>query len=241
VFNYFNSKINTPSVFSKFNLLFNQKIKNKMPLMTERNIILASPFVIMVINYIVAILFGQWIGKWAFIPIILIEWSLFIFFIIKFSDQKAIKDWLKKPKGSIAWSILALFMGILPLPIFLMHYGLLSSWDIWLPWIILALINPWLEEFYWRGLLLDHTNTWSKWVAVLFTSFVFAANHLVFGVNSVLFRGWEVFISTFIMGVIWAIVYQKTNSLRWIIIAHFLVDFFSLSAPSFLELYKPNF
>jgi uncharacterized protein len=209
--------------------------------MTNKKIVLASPFVIMLLNYCVAIVFGHWIGKWAFIPIILIEWCLFIFFILKYSNQKTIVDWLEKPKGGFAWSILALLMGILPLPIFLMHYPLLVGWDVWLPWIILALINPWLEEFYWRGLLLDHTKTWSKWVAVLFTSLVFAINHLVFGVNSVLFRGWEVFISTFIMGVIWAIVYQKTNSLRWVIFAHFLVDFLSLSAPSFLELYKPNF
>jgi uncharacterized protein len=205
---------------------------------TKKNIVLLSPFLIMAINYLVAIIFGKLIGKWAFIPIILIEWCLFLFFIFQFGGLNSIKSWLKKPIGSFGWNILALLMGILPIPIFLMHYDLLNTWEIWLPWILLALINPWIEEFYWRGLLLDFTDKWQNWLSILFTSVLFAANHLVFGVNSELFRGVEVFISTLIMGLIWAFVYKKTQSLHWLIIAHFLVDFFSLSAPSFLELYK---
>jgi uncharacterized protein len=208
-----------------------------MNLFTKKNSVLLSPFVIMAINYIVAIIFGKLIGKWAFIPIILIEWCLFLFFILKFGELNSIKNWLKKPTGNFGWSLLALLMGILPIPIFLMHYDLLTTWEIWLPWILIALINPWIEEFYWRGLLLDYTDKWQNWVAILFTSLLFAANHLVFGVNSSLFRGVEVFISTLIMGLIWALVYKKTLSLRWLVLAHFFVDFFSLSAPSFLELY----
>jgi uncharacterized protein len=211
-----------------------------MNLFTNKNSVLLSPFLIMAINYIVAIIFGKLIGKWAFIPIILIEWCLFLFFILKFSELNSVKNWLKKPFGNVGWALLALLMGVLPIPIFLMHYDLLTTWEIWLPWILIALINPWIEEFYWRGLLLDYTDKWHNWVAILFTSLLFAANHLVFGVNSSLFRGIEVFISTLIMGLIWALVYKKTLSLRWLILAHFFVDFFSLSAPSFLELYTNN-
>lgn len=128
-------------------------------------------------------------------------------------------------------------MGIIPLPIFLMNNGLFKSLEIWLPWILLALINPWIEEFYWRGLLSDYTKEWNSWISVIFMSLLFAGNHAGFGVNSELLRGIEILISTFVMGVIWAVVYKKTNSLRWIVFAHFLVDFFSLSAPSFLDLY----
>jgi hypothetical protein len=40
------------------------------------------------------------------------------------------------------------------------------------------------------------------------------------------------------MGIIWGLDFKKTNSLRWIIFAHFLVDFFNLSASSFLDLYE---
>ena len=206
--------------------------------LTKKEIVIASPFLIIAINFGVAFLFGGIIGKWAFIPIILIEWCLFLYFILAYTEKETRKSWLKKSKGSFGWNILALFIGILPLPLFLMHHETLKIWQVWLPWILLALINPWLEEFYWRGLLLDYTKNWSNWAAIIFTSLVFALNHAVFGVNSELNSGLTVIISTFIMGVVWGLVYKKTDSLRWIILAHFLVDFFNLSAASFLDLYE---
>jgi membrane protease YdiL (CAAX protease family) len=206
--------------------------------LTKKEIVLASPFLIIAINFGIAFLFGNIIGKWAFIPIILIEWCLFLFFILRYAEKETRKKWLQKPKKSFGWNILALFIGILPLPLFLMHYETLEVWQVWLPWILLALINPWLEEFYWRGLLLDYTKNWSNWTAIIFTSLVFALNHAVFGVNSELNSGITVIISTFIMGIIWGLVFKKTDSLRWIILAHFLVDLFNLSAASFLDLYE---
>ena len=206
--------------------------------LTKKKIVLASPFLIITINFGIAFLFGNIIGKWAFIPIILIEWYLFLFFILRYTEKETRKKWLQKSKRSFGWNILALFIGILPLPLFLMHYETLEIWQVWLPWILLALINPWLEEFYWRGLLLDYTKNWSNWTAIIFTSLVFALNHAVFGVNSELNSGITVIISTFIMGIIWGLVYKKTDSLRWIILAHFLVDLFNLSAASFLDLYE---
>ena len=65
----------------------------------------------------------------------------------------------------------------------------------------------------------------------------FAVTLAVFGINSELNSGITVIISTFVMGVFWGFVYKKTNSLRWIILAHLLVDLFNLSAASFLDLY----
>jgi membrane protease YdiL (CAAX protease family) len=207
---------------------------------TKKNIVVLSPFLLIAVNLIVAITFGKILGKWAFIPIILIEWCLFMFLVLRFGGADSIKKWLKKPAGNFGWTILAVVTGLIPLPLFLLHYDLLSPWKIWLPWILLALVNPWVEEFYWRGLLLEYTSSWNRWTAIFFTSIVFAGNHAVFGLNSELLSGWEVLISTFIMGFIWAVVFKKTNCLRWVIFAHFLVDLFSLSAPSFLDLYKPG-
>lgn len=206
--------------------------------LTKKNIVLASPFLIIGISFGIAFLFGNIIGKWAFIPIILVHWCLFLFFTLKYTEKETRKKWLQKSQSSFGWNILAIFIGILPLPLFLMHYETLGIWQVWLPWILLALINPWIEEFYWRGLLLEYTKNWTNWTAILFTSLVFALSHAVFGVNSELNSGLTVMISTFIMGIIWGLVFKKTNSLRWIIFAHFLVDFFNLSASSFLDLYE---
>jgi membrane protease YdiL (CAAX protease family) len=202
-------------------------------------IVFASPFIITAVNVVVALYFGELIGKWAFVPIILIEWVLFLFFIFKFGDgTAAIKKWLGKSHGSNLWGLFAVSMGLITLPLFLLHYQTLAHWSVWLPWISIALINPWIEEFYYRGFLLDQTQNWNKWAAILFSSLVFSMNHAVFGINSEVNSGLPVLVSTFIMGLIWAIVYLKTKSLRWTVFAHFLVDFFNLSAAAFLDLFK---
>ncbi|MFT6035433.1 MAG: hypothetical protein ACJAT1_002465 [Marivirga sp.] len=121
---------------------------------SRKDIVIGSPFLIIGINFGIAFLFGGIIGKWASVPIILIEWCLFLFFIFRYTDKEIRKSWLKKAKGSFGWNILALFIGILPLPLFLLHYEELAIWQVSLPWILLATINLWLEEFYWRGLSL---------------------------------------------------------------------------------------
>jgi len=169
---------------------------------------------------------------------ILIGWTLWLFFILKYGGVDSIKKWLDKSKGKFVWKILGLVVGLIPLPIFLLHNETLAAWQVWLPWILLALINPWIEEFYWRGLLLDHTKNWPNWTSILFTSSLFALNHIAFGINSEVNRGVELIIVTLIMGVVWAIVYKKTESLRWAVFSHFLVDFFNLSAPAFLDLFN---
>ena len=206
--------------------------------MTRQRIVLLSPFLIIAVNFGLAYLCGQLIGKWAFIPMITIGWGLWLFFVLKFGGTESIKSWLKRPAGKAWWAILALLIGLIPLPLFIFHHDTLSEWTVWLPWILLALLNPWIEEFYWRGLLLDFTGNWSGWASILYSSLLFAINHAAFGVNSELNSGFEIVLSTLIMGIVWGLVYRKTKSLRWTIMAHFLVDFLGLSAPAFLDLWE---
>ncbi len=205
--------------------------------LTKRVVVIASPFLIIASNFGLAYTFGQIIGKWAFIPMILVGWLLWLFFIFKYGGVDSIKKWLRKPSGSFGWNILAVMVGLIPLPLFLLHYELLDNWTIWLPWILLALINPWIEEFYWRGLLLDYTKNWPNWTSILFVSILFSLNHAAFGINSEVNSGFELVISTLIMGVVWALVYRKTKSVRWAVLSHFLVDFLGVSTAAFLDLY----
>jgi membrane protease YdiL (CAAX protease family) len=110
------------------------------------------------------------------------------------------KNGSQNPLERYWWAFLAIVTGLIPLPLFIFHYNTLSDWKVFLPWIILALINPWIEEFYWRGLLLDFTKSWSNWTSVLYSSFLFAINHAAFGINSKLNSGFEIVLSTLIMG-----------------------------------------
>ena len=201
---------------------------------------LLSPFAITAVNFAVAYVAGGVIGKWAFLPIILVEWALFAFVIYYFGGgSAAVQRWLAPTQGGTTWKILALAPALLPLPLFLMHYGALAPWTVWLPWAVLALVNPWLEEFYYRGFLLDALNQYPRFAAVLFSALVFSGNHAVFGVNSTVNSGWTILVVTFIMGLAWAIVYERTRSLRWTVFAHFLVDMFNLSSAAFLDLFDP--
>ena len=205
---------------------------------TKKRLIILSPVVIIGVDHLVARVAGHFWGAWAFVPVVLVAWCMSVFFIFWGGGFPSIRKWLKKPEGSFGWAILALSVSLVTLPMFLLHWRLLAPWFIWLPWILIALINPWIEEFYWRGLLLDHTNRWPGWLAIVFSSAVFAINHpMAFGVNSVLNRGGTILVSTFIMGLIWAVVYRKTRSLWWPILGHFLTDLFCLSVPAFLNLF----
>jgi len=208
--------------------------------MEKRTVVILSPFLIMLVNLLVAVVAGQYIGKWAFLPIILIEWVLFLFFIFFYGGAESLKRWLKPAKRGWGWIIATLLIGITPLPIFLKYHELLSSWQLTVPWIMLAIINPWLEEFYWRGLLIDYSKNWGGSLSVAFSSLTFSLNHAIFGINTELFRGYEVLISTLLMGIVWGITYKRSDSLRWVIFAHFLADFLNLSSVSFLDLFKPS-
>ncbi|MCX6025651.1 MAG: CPBP family intramembrane metalloprotease [Chloroflexi bacterium] len=62
---------------------------------------------------------------------------------------------------------------------------LLRPVAIWVPWLIVGLVNPFAEEWYWRGLLLDAAKVWSSWLVIPLVSVLFSLNHLLgIGVTS---------------------------------------------------------
>jgi hypothetical protein len=81
----------------------------------KKNIVIASPFFIIVANFGVAFASGKVIGKWAFIPMVLIGWTIWLFFILKYGGINSIKKRLGNSKGGIGWGILALIIGLITL------------------------------------------------------------------------------------------------------------------------------
>lgn len=208
---------------------------------SRRWLILLSPLGVIALGHLTARVAGVSLGGWAWIPVNLVLWGLFAGLIGYSGGMESMRRWLRPSLRSWGWSVLALAVSLIPLPIFLSHWRLLEPIYIWLPWLLFALINPILEEGYWRGVLLDSTEGWPSWMSVLFSSVLFALNHpLSLGVNSIANRHPATFISTFIMGLIWAITYRKTKSLRVVIMAHTVVDLLNLSVPVFLNLFIPN-
>ncbi len=100
----------------------------------------------------------------------------------------------------------------------------LIKWDYWLLLnIIICLVNPFMEEIYWRGLVSKISNIPLR--SFLFSSLAFAASHsLLFGVVSPGVAGWIGFTGTFIVGALFWLCYYKTKSLWGNVISHFLLD-----------------
>jgi membrane protease YdiL (CAAX protease family) len=203
----------------------------------SKRLILFSPLIIIGLGHLTARVAGHWLGAWAWLPLTIVFWTTLALFIAVGGGRETVRSWLGKPRGSWGWLLLAIVVGFIPFMVFLQNWRLLAPVWIWLPWLLFALINPWLEEGYWRGLLLDAAAEWKPWLSVLYTSAVYAASHpLMWGVNSFANREWVTFASTFVMGVCWAIIYRRTGSLRYAVFSHVLVDLFNLSVAIFLNL-----
>jgi membrane protease YdiL (CAAX protease family) len=206
----------------------------------KTTLILWSPLFVLIISSLTAHIFSPIWDVWAWVPDILIYWMVIAFFIWWGGGKGSIKRWLGRSKGHWGCGVFAVILALPAFPMFLTKSHLLSGLSIWLPWLLLGLINPWLEEGYWRGLMLDSTMRWPRWLAIIYSAAFFTLNHLVgLGTTSIACRHPIFLANVFIVGVCFGIIYVKTGSLRWLVFSHALTDLFSLSVPVFLNLYVP--
>lgn len=206
----------------------------------KRAILIISPFIVIGLGHIAARIAVSAIGTWAWIPVVLLYWGLLGALVAWGSGPKAMQRWLAPARGSRGWTALALVVGLIPLPILLQNFHLLADPAVFVGWLLFALINPWFEEFYWRGLLLDATADWPAWASGLYSIVLFVAFHpLVVGVFSLANRNWMAIVGISLMAAAWTAAYRKTGTLRWAVASHVLVDLGNLAVPVFLNLYVP--
>ncbi len=201
--------------------------------------IIVSPIIIIAIGFIIASFSSLIMNDWAIIPLAIIYWSLSLFYSFRFKRQ-SLRAYFSKPKGSTAWFILALVVGSLPIFILIRNITILNNPIVLITWLIFALINPFIEEIYWRGVLVDNLPFRGKWASVGYSTLLFVASKpLMWGVFSVAGRSLTILLPLGIMAIVWSIVYIKTKSLWWSITSHFLVDIFALTGVMLLNLYMP--
>jgi Predicted protease of the Abi (CAAX) family len=206
----------------------------------QRMLVVASPFVIILLGYLTASVFSGLMDGWAWVPLALVYWGATGWCIYAFKGNKRIRDWLQKPKPSKGSLIASLALGMFPLSILAMNYKLFDSVLLVVLWLVFALVNPWFEELYWRGLLLDAAGPWPKWLGAVYTTALFVLSHpLMWGVFSVASTSYHLYLYLSVMGIVWAVVYFKTGSLRWVILSHFIVDIGNLTVLTFLNKYIP--
>jgi membrane protease YdiL (CAAX protease family) len=135
------------------------------------------------------------------------------------------------------WRGLSFLTGLLFVPVFVLNvYSLTDPWLV-ITWLALATIDPWIEEGYWRGLLIDvAAQQWPPWLAIGYSTVCFGLSHpLLLGVSVHALAGVSAFVGTLFTGSIWAIVYWKTRSLRWPVASHAVVDLLNVSVLVFLN------
>lgn len=184
--------------------------------------------------------FGAMLGAWAWVPTILLFWFLIALAIKNFGGSHALIRWLQPAQGRLAWRIFGIGVGLLSLHGFLSHWQILHDPLVVGLWLAFALINPWFEEAYWRGLLMDATASWGAFLSIFYSSAWFALSHpLIWGVHSTAMRQWPVVLALLFVGAIWALVYRHTRSLRWTIAGHMLANLLGMAVPVLLNMYNP--
>jgi membrane protease YdiL (CAAX protease family) len=205
-----------------------------------RTLAIASPLLLVAVGAASQHLFGRWLGVWAWAPTMLLFWALIVSIVHGLRGKAALAGWLGPARGHWLWGCLAVGMGLLSLHGFLLHWTLLLDPWVLAAWLTFALINPWLEEVYWRGLLMDATRHWGAVASVVYSSVWFAVSHpLIWGVHTTAMRLWPVVAALLFVGLVWGLVYRRTGTLRWTIAGHMLANLLGLAVPVLLNLHNP--
>lgn len=197
-------------------------------------LLVLSPLVVIASGHAAAVWGQARFGTQAWIPLTFVFWVVMIAFIATGGGWKGFVARLGPGRKGWLSPLLSVVIGLAPMPLLILYWPVLASPMVWVPWLVFAIINPFLEEGYWRGVLIDATAKWPAWLSVIYASAVFAASHpLMWGTFSIANRTPETVIITFVMGVIWAISYRRMGTLRWAVAAHILTDLLNLSIAAF--------
>ena len=193
---------------------------------------LLSPIVIISIGFMVAQLSKQSLDPAiAWLPPMITYWLSLAIAIILLRGISTYRIWLLPSKGGWGWRLLAMVstaMIVIPTLLFAKSFSMSEGWRVGV-WLLITFLNPIVEEGYWRATLMDASHKWHGLASILYSAFWFGLSHpLIIGVNIVLVAGITGFVGTFINGLIWSAVYDKTQSLRWGIASHILANLFSI-------------
>jgi uncharacterized protein len=206
----------------------------------RRLVIALSPIPLIALCRAAQYLAGPRWGAWSWLPTMLLFWAAIAALVLWAGGPASVERWLQPARGAWGWLLLAIALGLISLPGFLKHWEVLEAPAILALWLAFALLNPWFEEGYWRGLLLDATERWGGVLSVTYSAIWFALSHpLIWGVHSVALRHWVILPVLTLMGALWAVAYRRSGSLRWTIAGHMCANAFGLSVPVLLNLHLP--
>lgn len=202
-------------------------------------IIITSPIIVIILCHIVARISFYFLREWAWTTTAIFYWLIITLLTFLTTEKKNIKTWFIKSKKSI-WVLILIIGGFSTFPVILLrNLDVLNIKNINLIifCILYSIINGFIEELYWRGLIYDIKINLSRWIIIIYSSVLFALIHpLMLGVFSELNRTIFPLIIAFFIGIIYSMGFFKIESLRWLIYSHILADIGSLSIFVFMNL-----
>ena len=121
-----------------------------LPASWRRFLTLVSPLLVIAFGHLVARLAVPSLGAWAWVPVSFTYWALMGLFIGLSAGPAVFRNWLRPSRGSWCWRALPLLIPVLFVPVvFLPNTQLLGLNTLTLLWLLVALLNPFLEEGYW--------------------------------------------------------------------------------------------
>ncbi len=206
----------------------------------RRRVVILSPVGLIVACHLVQRAAGGALGVWAWVPTMTVFWATIAGLIAWARGRQALGRWLQAPQGGWIWSVVAAAVGLVSVREFLADWHVLESPTVFSFWLGFGLINPWFEESYWRGLLIDATATWPGGLGLVYSTVLFALSRpLIWGVHSLAFRHPAALVGLAFVGAVWSVAYHRTGTLRWTIAGHALANLLGLSVPMLLNLHIP--
>lgn len=206
----------------------------------ESKILMIVPFVLLAILMVIAVTIGQIIGVWVWVPICIVYWSAMAFLSLRIAGIDGVKNMFGASKGYILWPILTIVMALALIPMQLLpNIQVFTQLWVVILTIIVAICNSFIEEIFWRGMYIDFVNGIPAWIKISYSALLFSSIHLSLAVTSIASRYPPLYVSLFVLGILWGITYYKTKSLRWPVITHFMIDIFTLCVPVFMNIYIP--
>ncbi|MEI4769197.1 lysostaphin resistance A-like protein [Psychrobacillus sp. FJAT-51614] len=168
-------------------------------------------------------------------------WLLFIPLVIRFWDKESrYRIMLPLSKKSIVVGIISGLVCLFSIYGFVSYFPvidithlkiLLEEWDfsgtkVILFVLVLILINPFLEEFYWREFIYTRLlNGLGTVMSILITSLFYSLYHLIIVIEIFTFPfNVLAILPVFLAGIMWGIFRYKLNALTASIISHCLAD-----------------
>ncbi len=218
-------------------------LRTLVPPVRSPLLVALSPLAVVLLGHLVARAAAAVDPRRAWIPVALVYWGAAAAITLAVTTPAQRRSWFAPAGSRPRWVVpVAVALGVVPVVgILLLHLDLVAAHPALVaPWLVFAVVNPVVEEAYWRGTVADATARWPVWAAALWSTGLFVASHpLMWGVFSVGNRSPMLYASLTLMGLAWFAMRRATGSLRWPVASHALVDVGNLSVFVFVNVYVP--